>query len=107
MATRLETGSSGVVWVDSGAVSVMPQTIATSLMCMRERDATGFVSLKPDPTAQVAGQMQVVVTIPGTGDLQFFVQLQRSYTWAPDASKDWSLGLGFQKSFDVTPGPKK
>jgi hypothetical protein len=35
--TRFSSGSSGAVCVDTGDVSVMPQTIATSLMCMRER----------------------------------------------------------------------
>jgi hypothetical protein len=70
---------------------------------MREKNATGFISFTPDLTAQVAGQMQVVVTIDQKSQLQFFVQIQRDYTWARDPSKGWALGFGFQKSFDVTP----
>ena len=35
--TRLSIGSSGAVWVESGEVSVMPQTIVTWSMCMRVR----------------------------------------------------------------------
>ncbi|HEY6891172.1 MAG TPA: hypothetical protein VI300_25430 [Solirubrobacter sp.] len=116
--SRLDPSSLSLQNLMAGAQAAWVMPLVTNVLqlqaivqgvagAMREPGATGFVSLKPDPTAQVAGQMQVVVTIPGTGDLQFFVQLQRSYTWAPDATKDWSLGLGFQKSFDVTPAPPK
>jgi hypothetical protein len=34
VVTRLSTGSSGDVWVASGDVSVMPQPIVTSVMCI-------------------------------------------------------------------------
>jgi hypothetical protein len=37
VATRFSSGSSARVCVDTGEVSVMPQQIVTSSMCMRER----------------------------------------------------------------------
>ena len=40
VAIRLSTGSSTAVCVESGPVSVMPQAIVTSSMCIRERTCT-------------------------------------------------------------------
>ena len=37
VVTRLSTSSSTAVWVESGAVSVMPQPMVTSSMCIFER----------------------------------------------------------------------
>jgi hypothetical protein len=64
----------------------------------RSGAASNVMTLKADAMKQVAVGGQLVFTVPGTGKhLQFFGQLQRSWTWTPPGdTKDAQAALGVQ-----------